>query len=521
MSIKTKIMCGLLAFGAAATTYAQERFNVYGFMDLNYQQRIGLDDANPLLGENFIENEPSVTTGNVNLYFDFNPTPNTRALVEVNFNSETQEESSRAGTSDDYTFEAFTAEQEALLTAIGPDGQPIMGADGPMSIADIRAIEGQVETVPIGTADQIVAGYQGQIAQGIQANAKLQNTEYRNRSFHKGIDLERAWMEYSLSDAVNFRFGQFITPAGIWNVDHGSPIITTVSQPNQTSFFPIFPERQQGVMALGTVFVGDHDLTYNAYVSTGRMQPSPDGVGAVDADQDLGFDDFAAGGHVRMNFDMLDGIRVGASGMMGTIRDDERTRYVRQFTNEEQMGLLSGTFEPSQKDFVNFSIIPQTYQKEYIGGLDFKLDHEGLTLQGEVNYRYLVNQIRSDFALPGAYTEYLGYYGLVSYLVRMNDTYSVTPYGLFEQITWDQPQNTARGLANFPIDGWNSYMAGLNFGLGSNLRFKIEYVYGQLLVKNPKSWAKPINNAEPLQDLDYEQGDLDLHTVNAQFTMAF
>jgi len=62
--------------------------------------------------------------------------------------------------------------------------------------------------------------------------------------------------------------------SGIWNVDHGSPVVLTVSQPYQTKVTPIFPESQMGLMSYGMMYLGDHDLSYNAWISNGRSGAS-------------------------------------------------------------------------------------------------------------------------------------------------------------------------------------------------------------------------------------------------------
>lgn len=509
MSLKTKLMCGLLAFGTAATTFAQERFNVYGYMDATYNQRWGIQENNPLQGEAFLEPFPNFATGNVNLYFDFNPTPETRSLIEINLNGSTTDEGESIGNRGGIDWGDLTTEDESRMVVSNTEG-PVMNPQtgNPMTVTELRQLEA-AGFAPPGGADMFIAGLRAGVGAGLDQGDK----DYKNSTFHKSIDLERAWFQYAINDAVNFRVGRFITPAGIWNVDHGSPIITTVGQPNQTSFFPIFPEKQQGVMAHGTMFVGDHDLNYNAYVSTGRFQ---DGVGgAEEFDQDLDLEDYALGGHIGLRLDMLDGINIGASGMKGSVRSENKYTYVKSISADEQVDIANGQLTPDGTWTTNYKFVPGTYYREMIGGLDLKVEMDGLTVQGEVNYRYIENLLANDFQAGGGYTDYLGYYGLISYQIPIAGTFSVTPYALFEQITWNEPQNTSPGLASFPISGWNTIMGGLNWSLASNYKIKTEFTYGQLLVQDPSELGTG------LPPLAYEQGDLDLYTFSTQFTMAF
>jgi hypothetical protein len=354
---------------------------------------------------------------------------------------------------------------------------------------------------------------------GLQQGANLLNPTQAGRveSFHKTIELERAWFEYSHSDLINFRVGRFITPAGIWNVDHGSPIITTVAQPNQTSFFPIFPERQQGVMLNGTMFVGDHDLAYSGYVSTGRFQ---DGVGdAIETRQDLELDQYAVGGNLKFRMDILDGVSFGASGMKGTVNKNEPKVSFRSMSAADAIAIASGTQDFDLSDaMTTYNAI--TNLDELVGGVDMKLESDGFTFQGEYNYRFVTNNRKTVFngatvASPGDYTEYTAFYGLISYRIPLTPMLAVTPYSLFEQIKWSNVENTNLTIGLFPMEGWNTYMLGLNWSLGSNFIIKTEFQYGELLTRNPK------DSNPALIDWTMEQGDLDVATFSTQFSMAF
>lgn len=66
------------------------------------------------------------------------------------------------------------------------------------------------------------------------------------------IMIERAYGEWSPFSFLNFRIGQFLTPYGIWNVDHGSPVVIPVLRPYAVEG-KFFPERQTGLEAFGRI----------------------------------------------------------------------------------------------------------------------------------------------------------------------------------------------------------------------------------------------------------------------------
>lgn len=75
--------------------------------------------------------------------------------------------------------------------------------------------------------------------------------------------VERLYGEFAAADALNVRFGQFLTPVGRWNVIHAQPLVWTTSRPLAT-IVPFAPQTT-GAMLFGSFFPSTGSLTYSLY----------------------------------------------------------------------------------------------------------------------------------------------------------------------------------------------------------------------------------------------------------------
>jgi hypothetical protein len=78
-----------------------------------------------------------------------------------------------------------------------------------------------------------------------------------------GIFIERAYAQYTYSELLSVKVGQFLTPYGIWNVDHGTPTLIALMMPHFVST-QIFPARQIGVALSGVFMISGMELGYDA-----------------------------------------------------------------------------------------------------------------------------------------------------------------------------------------------------------------------------------------------------------------
>lgn len=500
-------LIALLALAGMASAQEMSKFKVFGFADLSTETFLYEHSVNKsLLGQD----THSVKLGHANLYFDFKPNGNIQGLVEVGF-----------------------AQQDGLtqFADVSPFGNEIapariVDANGdPMTddqIIDILT-EYQIQAWLADSMPNAPAAQQTAVANAMRPTVRSQVasaatpglTQLRNaigpanpaassRQTQR-ISLVRAQFDLLLNDAINLRMGKFITPAGIWNVDHASPVILTVRQPLQTSITPIFPESQTGFMLFGRQYLGDHDLTYNAYVTTGRSGPGNTKTGSNYDNSIDNLGDVAMGGHIGLKLDVLRGISIGGSAMTGTLRQKyQRTQATFQF--DELLPRLTGQSASVPGPDITLSDELILQEREFIYGGDMKVEVANLLLQGEFNYRQIKNELVKD-----AGTTMMGFYGLVGYKLPLGQNYSLTPYAMFERVTWEEEnEGPASTLSTDDFEGFTLVLAGLNMSLFTNFRIKVEYAQLQLLKSDNSSLPSPIGDKELLT-----------HVISTQFSVAF
>lgn len=124
-----------------------------------------------------------------------------------------------------------------------------------------------------------------------------------------GLVIERAYGEWSPLPQLRVRLGSFLTPYGIWNVDHGAPVFVTVKRPFAVGG-NYFPERQTGVELFGRMAVGP-ELTAHYHLTLSN------GLGPVSEYRDLDSNK-AVGGRIAFEYLGAGGrFRAGASVFYG------------------------------------------------------------------------------------------------------------------------------------------------------------------------------------------------------------
>jgi hypothetical protein len=130
-------------------------------------------------------------------------------------------------------------------------------------------------------------------------------------STYGSIGIERIQLDYEFKPWLNVRVGQWLTPYGIWNVDHGSPTLIQTRTPYMIGD-ELFPTRQTGLLAFGKVFLGDLGFGYYLGLSNGR--------GPLDSYRDLDMNK-AVTARVELGGSSFGTWKVGASYYRGSYTD--------------------------------------------------------------------------------------------------------------------------------------------------------------------------------------------------------
>ncbi|MBE9503637.1 MAG: hypothetical protein IME96_05630 [Proteobacteria bacterium] len=123
------------------------------------------------------------------------------------------------------------------------------------------------------------------------------------------IFVEVFTIDYNYNHYINIRAGRYLTPVGIWNVEHYPPFVSTQERPQHIR--KIFPQISDGLQFFGTVNLGKIVTDYIAFISNG----SDDLVNGIsDSGSGDDNDNKAVGGRLKFKFPLLSTTELGISG---------------------------------------------------------------------------------------------------------------------------------------------------------------------------------------------------------------
>lgn len=390
---------------ASNTTAEESRISLYGFADFSYA--FELDKSKE------IYTHPTFSVGHLNLYMASELGDGWRSLAEVRF--------------------LYLPNGSGTAWAINT-GSPGDYASARLAAASYNvALARTNTTVPDYTEP---AGVQNPVRWG-------------------GIEIQRAWIEYTQSELLTIRMGQFLTPYGIWNVDHGSPVLIGTHMPYVVAA-GLFPQSQTGIEVYGTLNVKATQIGYHLTLSNGR--------GPIDQYMDLDSNK-ALGGRLYLKNDSLLGtITLGASAYRGEYTD-----------SSSQYGLDASGYGTVVE------MLKVQYDEFSLAG-DVKWEWGGLLAQGElimneVAYHngarplsFFGNSLQADYRQWGAY-------GLLGYRTPF---YQIMPYIAVEH--YDMP---ILPVSSPPSAIW----LGLNVRPTARVVLKAQYSYASVHGDFSKNYA--------------------------------
>jgi len=264
-----------------------DALKIYGFMDMGVS-RTWVNKSSVLSTIFQGANNTTFVVGNVNFYFDAQPIKHFRGLAEVRFTNQ-------------------------------PLGE----------IVNYGGLAGTFQRKDSFSYD----------SGGTALNAPI---------WSGGVILERAWIEWNELQALKFRVGNFFTPFGIWNEDHGTPTLISLALP-QFIIQRQMPIRQTGMMVYGNAFAGDWELGYAATLSNGRQE-----ISNYNFNNSIGL-----GGRVYARRDTGSvNTTFGLSYFTGTTRDKETDVVI----------------DPSAANGIGFADKTKFEYTEHVAGADASID---------------------------------------------------------------------------------------------------------------------------------------------------
>lgn len=213
------------------------------------------------------------------------------------------------------------------------------------------------------------------------------------------VMIERAWIEYTAHPLLTIQAGQWLTPYGIWNVDHGSPVIIGVRRPYVVGTATMLPERQTGVQIYGRYLAGTTEVGYNLGLTNGR--------GPVDEYADFDKNKAVTARLFVTNESPAGNITLGA------------TVYAGRFTDRTSRFYVSATNQFGTEWFATASYDEVAY------AADLRWVWDDLVVQGEFitrDVQYYREDLRpAAFQVPGVPngsvpdTRSMGYYAMAAY----------------------------------------------------------------------------------------------------------
>lgn len=249
-----------------------------------------------------------------------------------------------------------------------------------------------------------------------------------------GVTIERIHLTYTPFDWLGIIAGRFLTPYGIWNIDHGSPVVLPARIPNLV-YRQLLPQAQTGLQLYGRVFPTDRIFfDYALTLSNGRGPTEA----LVDLDENKGLGLRLKLTYSGRNFTFF----TGTYGYTGEYTDIKKRSVVQLNPDLTQN-------RDADKPLAT-QLIPTEAYREYAISYDISFELFGVLLQSEavwrrVDYSIHPEMLPSNAIFNGASAtdvlyqpDYLGYgvYVLLAYTLPVPESWGalkITPFVFYER----------------------------------------------------------------------------------------
>ncbi len=194
------------------------------------------------------------------------------------------------------------------------------------------------------------------------------------------ILVEQVYTDFKVSPKLSLRAGRYLTPAGIWLINHYPPFVPTQLRPLHIR--KIFPQYLDGATVSGDINFGDQLISYALYAGNGEGNAG---------NKDLN-DEKAVGGRLALLFPTISDMAFGLSAMKDTFNDNtEKTALgadlkLRLGAFKFQAEYAQANFEPDAGD----SFLSEGYY------LQAQYDISRLTLFGRYDFFDPSDAVNSD-----------------------------------------------------------------------------------------------------------------------------
>ncbi|MDY6934766.1 MAG: hypothetical protein SVZ03_11185 [Spirochaetota bacterium] len=317
-------------------------------------------------------------------------------------------------------------------------------------------------------------------------------------SKYGSIDIERAYIEWNELSYANLRFGRFFTPFGIWQRDHGAPILTSIRLPMLVQP-PLpglgMPKAQTGVELVGTMDAGTL-IEYMAYVGNGISNADA----LYDNNKNKGVGAFL---NIKLPTiaDKID-LELGGSGYYGKTTHISQKTYLLDIGTSDLLDstnpnniVVTMDYDPSQDKYTTkqWDTIALAHLKLSISSLPFDgtfvLQAEGLHQWMDKDDDPRIVDLVHGYAVQEDDAKYYTYYGQVEYQFYGK----IAPYFRYEIMSLDS--DIAQNVVL--LENSTMYTMGISFKPKPRIAIKIE----SIIVDIETDFGNMANLSDPTKDV--------------------